>query len=56
MTIEEREAFKKLLSIAARKEISLAKHPDDKERNDLWDGLLNSQIDLLETILGDDSK
>ena len=49
MTKTEREAFKRLLSIAIKKEIHCWHHPLDEELED-------KEIDKMEKIFGDDGR
>lgn len=52
----EREAFKRLLSIAIKKEIHVWHHPLDEELERLWDERIDKEIDKMEKIFGDDGR
>ena len=56
MTKAEREALKRLLALAAQKEVHLWHHPTNDELKQLWDERIDREIDKMEKIFGDDGR
>lgn len=56
MTKTEREALKRLLSLAAQKEVHLWHHPTNEELRQLWDERIDKEIDKMIALFGDDAK